>query len=248
MAKIDLPDTEEWLNDQIDRWHSGEVPAREAGNLHLALGWTAAAYKAWVERRTPPVQEWRECAAFRRNAEAFGELSNFYPKAIDLGGGLKARSGECLFQALKFDDPRLQAKLLAATPMQAKAIGMSAPMAYSAAVWDRRRIDAMRCCVYAKAQQHGEVIDGLIAHADGRPFVESSQRDDFWGAIPKGSVYVGANVLGQCWNEARALGVTKAASLPGQAAVKVLQDGFAEVRELVSRSAIGAQHRRGARR
>lgn len=149
-------------------------------------------------------------AGFRFTAAPFGAFSNMHP-CFPIGvptarGMIRLDSSETLYQCLKFPAfPEAQARIIAAGgPKPGKLVARSerAPLR---ADWDGPgRISAMRLAIRLKYTQHRDRIGAELESSAGRPIVEISTRDAFWGARPKpGGALEGANVLGRLWMELR---------------------------------------------
>lgn len=149
-----------------------------------------------------------EVAGFRFTKGPFGPLSNMhpdYPLAVPTARGMVLLdSSETLYQCLKFPDhPEVQAAIIAAgDPKGGKQVARAA-RAPLRSDWDGPgRITAMRLSIRLKTAQHRDRILAEIAGANGRPIVEISRRDAFWGAVPRpDGLLEGENVLGRLWME-----------------------------------------------
>jgi Uncharacterized protein conserved in bacteria len=135
---------------------------------------------------------------FLKTNEEFGGLSNMaggFPLAV---GGLSILTAEALYQACRFPHlPAVQRLILEqASPMAAKM--KSKPYrADSRPDWDQVRVRVMRWCLRVKLAQNWATFSELLLSTGGRPIVEESRRDPFWGAKPIGDQLVGVNVLGR---------------------------------------------------
>lgn len=143
---------------------------------------------------------------FRSTKARFGALSNMaagYPLQV---GAAHARTAEALYQACRFPArPDVQEAILSeASPMAAKAISRTHE-AFTRADWPHVRVSVMRWCLSIKLAQHFDAFGRLLETTGELPIVESSSRDDFWGAIPDGNgALVGRNALGRLLMELRA--------------------------------------------
>ncbi|MCE6958727.1 NADAR family protein [Cereibacter sphaeroides] len=147
-----------------------------------------------------------EAAVFRRTADEHGGFSNMaggWPIEV---AGQTVRSTEALYQALRFPDhPEVQRAILdEKSPMFAKRKAYET-IGLTRADWQVVNIPIMKFGLRVKVSQHRERALELLAGARGRPIVELSMRDAFWGAVPQpdGSLK-GANVLGRLWMEIEA--------------------------------------------
>lgn len=128
----------------------------------------------------------------------YGEFSNFAPYPIHLDGK-KWKTTEHYFQAQKFKNSKLQAKVRGArTPGLAAAIGRnrSNPLRRD---WEKVKIDVMRKAVHAKFTQHQDLRKLLVETGDAI-IVEHTKNDKFWGDGGNGH---GQNWLGKILMEIR---------------------------------------------
>ena len=142
---------------------------------------------------------------FRFTRASWGELSNFFPLAVPIAAGpWQFRTSEGLYQACKFPAcPDVQLRIAEApTPRQAAAIGRTPGLGIDAG-WNDRRVDVMRWVLRLKREANRDEIDAVLAATGGRPIVEVSTRDPWWGAHPVADRYEGSNVLGRLWMELR---------------------------------------------
>lgn len=163
---------------------------------------TAIAAPAGEPSRT---YEIGDVVCFRKTREAFGGLSNMAPGFPILVGGVFARTSEALYQACRFPHlPGLQRQILAErSPMTAKMRGKPHRQD-SRPDWDCARIPIMRWCLRAKLAANWSAFGELLVSTGGKPIVESSDKDDFWGAKPDGTgKLIGGNVLGRLLMELR---------------------------------------------
>lgn len=138
-----------------------------------------------------------EVESFLYTKDRNGVLSNMAITPFTVGV-LSFKSSEHLYQALKFEDPVLQRRVLeTATARDAKYLARSLPIREG---WDGLRVNAMRATVQAKLANK-VFHDTLLSTV--RPIVEISYRDTFWGARPVGDTLVGFNVLGRLLMELR---------------------------------------------
>ena len=141
----------------------------------------------------------RDVIVFHKTRDAFGGLSNMaagYPLRI---GDVRARTSEALYQACRFPHRAdVQARILAeASPMAAKMV--SKPFRGDTRPdWDEVRVDIMRWCLEVKLAQHIGRFGSLLLSTGGKPIVELSRKDRFWGAVPSkdAATLDGSNVLG----------------------------------------------------
>jgi type I restriction enzyme S subunit len=158
-------------------------------------------------RPDPQIRTYERAASvvFLKTKEAFGGLSNMaggFPLAV---GGVDILTAEALYQACRFPHlPDVQRLILdQASPMAAKMVGK--PYRHNSRPdWDQVRVKIMRWCLRVKLAQNWVAFSELLLATDGRPIVEESYRDPFWGAKPvDGERLVGMNVLGRLLMELR---------------------------------------------
>jgi ribA/ribD-fused uncharacterized protein len=144
---------------------------------------------------------------FRKTNEEFGGLSNMaagFPLEIH---GRLWRTSEALYQALRFPDhPDVQEEIRSeASPMAAKMKSKPHRASKSRLDWDDVRVDLMYWCLEVKLFQNQTSFGELLRRTGNNDIVESSAKDNFWGAIiqPSGSLY-GQNVLGRLLMRLRA--------------------------------------------
>jgi type I restriction enzyme S subunit len=149
----------------------------------------------------------RTSVTFRKTSERFGGLSNMasgFPLEVN---GIRIRTSEALYQALRFPHlPEVQRLIIEqASPMAAKMKGKP-HRANSRPDWDFVRVALMRWCLRVKLASNSPRFGALLRETGDRPIVEDSHKDDFWGAkrVADGSL-VGQNVLGRLLMETRDL-------------------------------------------
>lgn len=144
-------------------------------------------------------------AAFRRSKEEHGKLSNMthgFPLKVN---GIRFQSPEGLYQALKFPSAAEVQREIAnqRSGMEAKAT------AYNhknfCPDWDAVRVNVMRFTQALRLIQHPAKFGNALLSTNGKPIVEVSTRDPFWGAQPKqnGKILQGTNMLGKILTELR---------------------------------------------
>jgi type I restriction enzyme S subunit len=148
-----------------------------------------------------------ESATFRKTGERHGGLSNMAPGFPLELNGIAIRTSEALYQACRFPHlPDVQRLIIdEVSPMTAKM--KSKPYRdRSRPDWDAVRVRIMRWCLRVKLAQNWDRFGALLLETGGRPIVEDSRKDDFWGAIPSADGrLVGRNVLGRLLMELREL-------------------------------------------
>ena len=146
-----------------------------------------------------------QSCGFRYSRANWGELSNFFPLALPIAAGpWLFNTSEALYQACKFPArPDIQQRIAEApTPREAAAIGRTPGLGIDPG-WNTQRVDVMRWVLRMKREANRDGIDALLAATGGRPIVEVSTRDAWWGARPVADRYEGHNVLGRLWMELR---------------------------------------------
>ncbi|HEU4409684.1 MAG TPA: NADAR family protein [Polyangiaceae bacterium] len=129
----------------------------------------------------------------------YGELSNFAPYAITLGGK-RWPTVEHYFQAQKFDDEAARDEVRRAkSPALAAELGRDRRRKLRRD-WERAKLGVMREAVEAKFRQHAELRALLLATGEAR-LVEHTENDDFWGDGGDGR---GRNELGRILMAVRA--------------------------------------------
>ena len=124
----------------------------------------------------------------------FAPLSNMHELPLRLGDVVVA-SSETAYQAAKFAaHPHGQAHTLALRGRQAKTYARRNAVLGQA--WDARRRRAMLAALVLKLDQHASVVD-CLADTSGRPIVEVSRHDSYWGALPSDIGFTGINLLGR---------------------------------------------------
>ncbi|PYC27398.1 DUF1768 domain-containing protein [Aquipseudomonas alcaligenes] len=147
----------------------------------------------------------KECVVFLKTNEAFGGLSNMaggYPLNI---AGIRINTSEALYQACRFPHlPDIQRLIISqSSPMTAKM--RSKPYREQTRDdWLRVRVRIMKWCLRVKLMQNWAEFGSLLLSTNGRPIVEESRKDSFWGAISTDEEHLsGANVLGRLLMELR---------------------------------------------
>jgi ribA/ribD-fused uncharacterized protein len=121
------------------------------------------------------------------------------------GVDIRIDTAEALYQACRFPDhPEIQAVILdQRSPMTAKMKSKKHRKS-TRRDWAEVRVKIMRWCLRVKLAQNWSRFSTLLLRTDGRPIVEESRKDDFWGAKPRDDgTFVGMNVLGRLLMELR---------------------------------------------
>jgi ribA/ribD-fused uncharacterized protein len=128
---------------------------------------------------------------FYRVREPYGFCSNFAPFSIDIEG-ITWPTSEHYFQAQKFLDPVIQARICgAASPMEAAALGRSREFPLRPD-WEQIKDEVMYSALQAKFTQHAELGEALLATGDAT-LVEHTTNDAYWADGGDGH---GRNMLG----------------------------------------------------
>lgn len=153
-----------------------------------------------------------DCAVFYKTREEYGELSNMRNGLPLMWEGYRFHSSEALYQAQKFlpgvriYDPSEEKEVSPFEVVMAQTNAMVSKMKakkYASVIrpdWDDVKFEVMNYCVRLKYHQHRAFMDGILDDTLGRPIVEKSRKDRFWGAVNdyRGNL-VGMNVLGELW-------------------------------------------------
>lgn len=128
---------------------------------------------------------------FYTKNDPFYELSNFAPFGFECDG-VYWPTVEHFFQAQKFLDPEHRERIRrASSPRDARALGQSRAIPIRAD-WEAAREDVMYQALRLKFRR--PELTALLLGTMGRPLVEASPFDHFWGAGQDGS---GQNRLGR---------------------------------------------------
>jgi ribA/ribD-fused uncharacterized protein len=149
-----------------------------------------------------------DCVVFFKVGEEWGGLSNMsnaFPLAV---GGVRIGSSEALYQAMRFPHrPDWQAEILDAPhAMRAKMVSKKEGRRRtgSRSDWDAIQDDVMRWVLRVKLACHPIEFGRLLRATKGRPIVERSSKDRYWGAVSeRDGVLRGLNRLGQLLSELR---------------------------------------------
>lgn len=155
---------------------------------------------------SPGIRTYRESevAAFFRTSDRFGAFSNMargFPLQV---GDIAVPSSEALYQALRFPHlPDFQAEILAQdSPILSKRHAYKR-VSETRSDWMEVNVSAMRYVLRLKWACHPDKITALMRETEGRPIVEISSRDSFWGVKRDGEILTGSNVLGRLLMELR---------------------------------------------
>lgn len=141
---------------------------------------------------------------FRRVRDPFGWLSNMSPHPVS-----GYRTAEALFQASRFDNPKIQAEIRACTsPMGAKLTAKLYARQMIIQPRSATDLDLMRSVVRRKVEEHPELgqlllstgYEELVEDVTARP----NESGLFWGAVSTPEGRRGENHLGRIWMDLRA--------------------------------------------
>ncbi len=148
---------------------------------------------------------------FKKTDERFGGFSNMSGEFPILVNGVRVRSTEHLYQALKFPDhPDVQEAILnEPSPMRAKWIAKSKDDEKKKTEgnfkkirkdWDEIQVEVMDFCLKMKLIWHWVKFGNLLRSTEGRAIFELEAREvksPFWGVVPDGESFRGENTLGK---------------------------------------------------
>ena len=153
--------------------------------------------------------------SFRTTDGPFGGLSNMAPGFPVIVNGVRIRTVEALYQALRYPElPDAQRLIIDQhSPMTAKMVGRRY-LEQTRSDWDEIKVALMRWCLRLKLAQNWDLFSAILLSTRDRPIVEDSRKDQFWGALPReGEKLEGKNVLGRLLMELREQLVSNPASL-----------------------------------
>jgi N-glycosidase YbiA len=128
---------------------------------------------------------------FYRVSDPYGFFSNFAPYPITIAG-VTWPTSEHYFQAQKFDDPTIQARIRATpSPMAAATLGRDRSFSLRPD-WEQVKDQVMYEALRAKFTQHPELRAQLLGTGDAT-LVEHTTNDAYWGDGGDGR---GRNMLG----------------------------------------------------
>lgn len=144
-----------------------------------------------------------DVAYFCKVADPLGSLSNMHNGQPIYVDGVKWKSSEALYQALRFPhNPDLQEKIrLESNAFTAKKLAHE-HKAETRPDWEEVNEQAMAWVVTLKKDQSA-LFRSELESTKGRDIVELSVKDEFWGAKPKGDQLVGRDVLGNILTQLR---------------------------------------------
>lgn len=129
----------------------------------------------------------------------FGELSNMCSNFPIEYAGQVWFSSEALYQCCRFPN-NYEAHHAINIPNAMVSKMKSKPFrALTRSDWNCVRVGIMEAVVRLKTDQHFSIISQVLVDTAHSPIVEKSRNDQFWGAVPKGEILTGDNVLGLIW-------------------------------------------------
>jgi len=154
------------------------------------------------------MEKMKKYIGFTKVALPYGWLGNMSAFPIEYCGQTW-KTSEALFQALRFDDLEIKAKIQAQqSPMAAKMVAK--PVAYKQVVQPKSEQDLknMELCLNLKLDQHPELKKLLNETGDAILFEDVRARPHgnnlFWGAILTTDELIGENKLCEIWMRLRA--------------------------------------------
>jgi len=141
-----------------------------------------------------------EVAGFMRTSEAFGAFSNMHAGFPLKLCGFNVPSTENYYQAMRYTHlPEIQEKILAeGRPMISKRLAYE-HIDRTRSDWDKVKISVMRYALRLRYGHHPKEMTRVFDETKGRPIVEISRRDDFWGTREVDDRLEGQNILGRLW-------------------------------------------------
>lgn len=148
---------------------------------------------------------------FKKADEEFGGFSNMSGDFPILVNGVRVRSSEHLYQALKFtdhadvqkqilDEPRpMRAKWFAKTKDDAKK-NKEGNLKKVRKDWNEIQVEVMEFCLKTKLIWHWIKFGQLLRSTEGREIFEIEAREvksPFWGVVAGGDGFRGENRLGE---------------------------------------------------
>lgn len=148
---------------------------------------------------------------FKKTDEEFGGFSNMSGDFPILVNGVRVRSSEHLYQALKFTNyPDVQRAILEEpSPMRAKWIAKSKDDVEKKKEgnfkkirkdWDEIQVEVMEFCLGMKLIWHWVKFGKLLRSTEGKEIFEIEAREvksPFWGMVWDGEGFRGENTLGK---------------------------------------------------
>lgn len=142
-----------------------------------------------------------DCIVFKKNRDAYGDLSNMaagYPLLVN---GYTIKTVEALYQLCRFPHrPDIQQEIIdSPSPMTVK-IKSRKYRKHTREDWGLIREDIMYWCLCLKLAQHFEKFGQVLEGTGDLSIVEESNRDRFWGAArdkSNSAIISGENKVGR---------------------------------------------------
>ena len=148
-----------------------------------------------------------ETISFTKVSLPYGWLGNMSPYPIEYNGKTW-RTSEALFQALRFNDERIREEIrLEKSPMGAKFKAKKYKHLMDIEPQSIQDVENMRMCVKLKLEQHLDLKRELELIGDLEIYEDVTSRPRgsglFWGAMKTDSGWIGENILGKIWMDAK---------------------------------------------
>lgn len=146
---------------------------------------------------------------FTKSKLPYGWCGNMSPYPVTYDGKMW-RTTEALFQALRFDDEKIQEEIRECkSPMIAKLTAKKYVEQMVIVPMGKTDVDNMRLMLRIKTEQHPELLEALKMTKDATIVEDCTSRGKggsnlFWGAVLEDDVWVGKNIVGRLWMELRA--------------------------------------------
>lgn len=126
-----------------------------------------------------------KCAVFFRSRERHGAWSNMSGGFQITVNGAVWNSSEALYQACRYpDNDKAQINIFESSNGFGAKIAAKQHFSDTRPDWDEVRELIMEWVVRLKIEQYGEAMRREMEDTEGKPIVERSGKDNFWGAMP----------------------------------------------------------------
>jgi ribA/ribD-fused uncharacterized protein len=138
--------------------------------------------------------------------DKFGAFSNMRPGYPMRISQIDVPSTEAFYEAMRFPHlPDFQKEILdQEKPVLAKRHAYTR-VKETREDWFKVNTRIMRQALELRCAFYPEDMRRLMDETQGRPIVEISRRDDFWGTFERNGLLQGKNILGRLWMERREL-------------------------------------------
>ena len=148
-----------------------------------------------------------ETISFTKVSLPYGWLGNMSPYPIEYNGKTW-RTSEALFQALRFNDEQIREEIrLEKSPMGAKFKAKKYKHLMDIEPQSIQDVENMRMCVKLKLEQHPDLKRELELIGDLEIYEDVTSRPRgsglFWGAMKTDNGWIGENILGKIWMDAK---------------------------------------------